>query len=66
MDEEDDPFIFENERARLTGVPRPTWWRIEKEGKAPKRIKVTQRRVAWRLSEIRKWRRDPEHYQAAP
>ncbi len=30
-------------------------WRLERDGKFPKRIKIGPNRVAWRLSEILAW-----------
>jgi prophage regulatory protein len=37
----------------LTGLSRPSLWRMEREGRFPKRQKIGARAVAWRESEIR-------------
>lgn len=40
---------------QITGLSKSTIYRCESEGKFPKRIKLTERASAWRLSEIRAW-----------
>lgn len=47
-----DRFVGERERREITGVPRQTWWRMERAGQAPGRLQVTPGRVGWRLSEL--------------
>jgi prophage regulatory protein len=36
----------------LVGVSYSTWWRLERAGKAPKRIRLSAGRVGWRLGEV--------------
>ena len=36
----------------ITGLSKTTIWRYEKKGEFPKRIKVTARTSAWKLSDI--------------
>lgn len=36
----------------LVGVSYTTWWRMERAGKAPKRIRLSAGRVGWRQGEI--------------
>jgi|APTNR8051073442_1049403.scaffolds.fasta_scaffold09480_5 prophage regulatory protein len=50
-----DRFVGERERREITGVPRQTWWRMERAGQAPGRLQVTPGRVGWRLSELLRW-----------
>jgi prophage regulatory protein len=39
----------------LTGLSRATLWRMERESRFPKRVKIGKRAVAWRETEIRDW-----------
>ena len=50
-----DRFVGERERLEITGVPRQTWWREERAGRAPRRVQITANRVGWRLSELVRW-----------
>ncbi len=36
----------------LVDVSYSTWWRLERAGKAPKRIRLSPGRVGWRLGEV--------------
>ena len=36
-------------------LSRVTIWRLEKEGKFPPRIKISQKRIGWRKDEVAKW-----------
>lgn len=47
--------LREPERKRKTGVPRVTWWRLERDGKAPKRISLGENSVGWIRHEIDAW-----------
>ena len=38
-----------------TKLSRVTIWRLEKEGKFPPRIKISQKRIGWRKDEVAKW-----------
>ncbi|MFN0218243.1 MAG: helix-turn-helix transcriptional regulator [Hyphomicrobium sp.] len=40
--------------------------RLEKQGKFPKRIRIGERRVGWRLSEIEAWLDERARVSAAP
>ena len=48
-------FVREPERTRLTGLSRSAWYKLEKEGKVPRRIRLNPRTVAWRLTELEAW-----------
>ncbi len=50
-----DRIIREKERHHLTGVPTPSWWRLEKAGKAPKGFKIGPSSKGWRLSCLQAW-----------
>ena len=39
----------------ITTLSRVTIWRLEKEGKFPPRIKISQKRIGWRKDEVAKW-----------
>ena len=55
-----DRFVREHERRELTGISSTTAWRLERVGKFPRRVKLTDTqekngRVGWRLSELLAW-----------
>ncbi len=54
---DDDRMIREAECERITGLSRTTRWRLERQGKFPKRRQLSQNCVGWVLSEILAWRR---------
>ncbi|USR42247.1 AlpA family phage regulatory protein [Ectopseudomonas hydrolytica] len=41
--------------AELIGLSRSTIWRMEQEGKFPKRVQLGSKSVAWRLSDLNHW-----------
>lgn len=47
--------IREPERRHIAGLSRAQWYRLEQEGRAPKRIPITERCVGWRLSDLERW-----------
>jgi prophage regulatory protein len=49
------PIVREAERHRLMGISRVTMWRLEREGKAPKRLKIGENSVGWLRHEIEAW-----------
>ena len=54
------PIIREAHRKALTSLSRSQWFRLEQEGKAPRRVKLTPDGSAhgWPLTEIEQWIRD--------
>jgi prophage regulatory protein len=50
-----DELILRNERKRLVPLSDTTVWRMERHGKFPRRIAISDKRVAWRRSEIEAW-----------
>jgi prophage regulatory protein len=51
-------FMREPECLKLTGLSRTTRWRLEKVGKFPKRIKISQASIGWVEEDIHKWMED--------
>jgi len=47
-----DRLVKEAERERITSVSRQQCWILEREGKFPKRKKLSERSVAWLLSDL--------------
>lgn len=47
--------IREAERRRLTGISRIQWWRYEKEGTAPIKLRLGPNTVGWLRHEIEAW-----------
>lgn len=50
-----DRLIRETERRRITGVSRTTWWRMERQGLAPARRRISTNAVGWLESELLGW-----------
>jgi len=48
-------FVYEEERAKLTGCCRMTAWRREKVNAFPRRRSISSQRCAWMLSDIFHW-----------
>lgn len=57
----EDRFIRMNELSPMLGLAQSTIYRLIKENKFPKQIKLTERTVVWRLSVINKWIEDKEN-----
>ncbi|MGN7511542.1 MULTISPECIES: helix-turn-helix transcriptional regulator [Aeromonas] len=47
--------VREADRRAITGVTRTLWWKMEREGLAPKRVRLSIHCVAWRLSDLLWW-----------
>ena len=47
--------ILRDELLRLVPLSVTTIWRLERAGKFPRRISISEKRVAWRRSEIEAW-----------
>lgn len=50
-----DRIIREPERREKTGLGQTRWWQLEKAGKAPRRVQVSDRAVGWYESELDEW-----------
>jgi prophage regulatory protein len=50
-----DDLILRPERKRLVLLSDATIWRMERRGEFPRRISISEKRVAWRRSEIEAW-----------
>jgi prophage regulatory protein len=50
-----DDLILRPERKRLVPLSDTTIWRMERRGEFPRRISISEKRVAWRRSEIEAW-----------
>jgi prophage regulatory protein len=53
--EHQERLIAESECREITGFSRAQRWRMEREGKFPRRLRLGPRTVRWRLSEILAW-----------
>ena len=47
--------LREKDRFRLTGLSRVQVWRLEREGRFPKRIQLGTNSVGWLASELDAW-----------
>ena len=48
-------FIRDAECKTISGLSRSTRWRLERDGRFPRRVRIAPNCVAWRLSEILEW-----------
>ena len=55
MSESFDRLVRLRELVKLLGISRANVYRLMKIGKFPQSIKLAERTVAWRLSEIETW-----------
>ncbi len=53
--QEPDRFIREPEEKHIAGLSRTTRWRLERAGKYPKRIQISENAKARLLSQIVAW-----------
>jgi predicted DNA-binding transcriptional regulator AlpA len=60
---EPSPFLRPNEVEKISLLSAVTRWRHEKTGNFPRRIKITDRKIVYRKSEIDDWARDPEGWR---
>ncbi len=47
--------ISPSEVVEMTGISRVTIWRLEKGGKFPKRVNLSESRIGWVDTEIENW-----------
>ncbi len=47
--------VRSNEAGEITGTSRSTRWRLEREGKFPKRVQISSGAVGWLASELQAW-----------
>jgi predicted DNA-binding transcriptional regulator AlpA len=50
-----EELILRHDLRRLVPLSTTTIWRLERAGKFPRRIPITDKRVAWRRSEVEAW-----------
>jgi prophage regulatory protein len=60
MDMENDPgagsrVIREPECRRITGLSRPTRWRLERDGRFPRSFRLSANTKGWWLHEVLAW-----------
>jgi predicted DNA-binding transcriptional regulator AlpA len=53
-------FLLPAEVDAITRIGDLTRWRLEKRGRFPRRLKIANRKIAWRKSGIEAWVADPE------
>lgn len=47
--------VREKERQKITGRSATSWWRDERAGKAPKRVRIGDNAVGWHHDELLAW-----------
>jgi prophage regulatory protein len=50
-----DRIVRENECRQLSGLSRTRRYELERLGRFPKRVKLSERATGWRLSDINSW-----------
>lgn len=50
-----DRIVREKERRLITSLSRTQAWALERDGKFPTRIQLSDRAVGWRLSDLLLW-----------
>ncbi|MGX5659385.1 helix-turn-helix transcriptional regulator [Castellaniella ginsengisoli] len=60
----DDRLIADREVAHLIGASRSWPWKLARDGRFPKPIKLSARCTRWRLSDVRAWMANPMAWQA--
>ncbi|MCH8098519.1 MAG: AlpA family phage regulatory protein [Proteobacteria bacterium] len=50
-----DRFLGEIEVARITDLSRTTRWRLERDGRIPKKRHISANRIGWLQGEILEW-----------
>jgi prophage regulatory protein len=50
-----DRIVREADRRYITSISRTQAWKLEKEGKFPKRVRLSNRSIGWKLSELLEW-----------
>lgn len=51
-------FIRLKKVIEMTGLSRPTVYRLIKQGKFPKQVKLGERSAAWLLEEVEQWMKE--------
>jgi predicted DNA-binding transcriptional regulator AlpA len=57
------PFLLPPEVEEISLLSDVTRWRHEKLGQFPRRIKITNKKIVYRKSDIDDWARDPEGWR---
>jgi predicted DNA-binding transcriptional regulator AlpA len=52
---EDLRVIPENEAANVAGVSVMTWQRMRHRGETPPLVRISRRRIGYRIGDLRKW-----------
>jgi len=58
-----DRFLREPEVGQITGLSRTTRWRLERDGRFPKRRQISPNAVAWLASDVEEWMQSREASQ---
>lgn len=52
---EDLRVLSEPEAIRLAGISKPTWERMRARGETPPLVRISRRRIGYRVGDLRKW-----------
>jgi len=52
---DEERIVREADRRYVTGISRTKAWELEKVGAFPKRVRLGNRSVGWKLTELREW-----------
>ncbi len=52
---ETDRIVRDPECQSMTGLARSSRWRLERAGRFPPRVQLSDNSIGWRLSELQQW-----------
>ncbi len=55
MQDANSGVVREAERFKITGISRVQWWRLEREGRVPRRLQLSVNAVGWLRHELNEW-----------
>ncbi|RRQ22915.1 helix-turn-helix transcriptional regulator [Thiohalobacter thiocyanaticus] len=61
-----DKILRTAEVMQMTGMSRSTLWRAYRHGDFPTPIRITDKSVGWRLSDVQRWIADRPEAEARP
>lgn len=59
-------YFTRKQLVEITGMSRDTIDRLERKGRFPKRVLLSDRKVGWKVEEVVRWREDRDRARFAP
>ena len=61
-----DRIVRETERLQITSISRSQAWQLEQKDSFPRRVKLGNRSVGWKLSELLEWVNNQPRVKPSP